>query len=123
MNDDTSMCERHEANYIQSGGYQNRDSHDSYSRQTHYDRPKSNNDSEITHRIDKRCRKDPPPPPARTEHVNVVFTVSGKSDDPPKIQNDPPPLIIVNNKFKDKPFKARGTCRGRKQKDTLRYEA
>ncbi|GJR56847.1 reverse transcriptase domain-containing protein [Tanacetum coccineum] len=29
MNDDTPMCERHEANYIQSEGYQNRDSHDS----------------------------------------------------------------------------------------------
>nr|GEU72771.1 reverse transcriptase domain-containing protein [Tanacetum cinerariifolium] len=27
----------------------------------------------------------PPPPPARTEHVNALFTGSGKFDDPPKI--------------------------------------
>ncbi|GJU99904.1 hypothetical protein Tco_1329175, partial [Tanacetum coccineum] len=39
-NDDTSMCERHEVNYIQSGGYRNQNSNDSY-----YD-PKSNNDYE-----------------------------------------------------------------------------
>ncbi|GJT78097.1 hypothetical protein Tco_1044822 [Tanacetum coccineum] len=38
MNDDTPMCERHEANYIQSEGYQNRNSHDSYSHQSHHDR-------------------------------------------------------------------------------------
>ncbi|GJY51337.1 reverse transcriptase domain-containing protein [Tanacetum coccineum] len=44
MNDDTPMCKCHEANYIQSEGYQNRDSHDSYSHQSLYD-PKSNNDS------------------------------------------------------------------------------
>ncbi|GJT04079.1 reverse transcriptase domain-containing protein [Tanacetum coccineum] len=37
MNDDTLMCERHEANYIQSEGYQNQNSHDSYSRQSDYD--------------------------------------------------------------------------------------
>ncbi|GJZ46512.1 hypothetical protein Tco_0594108 [Tanacetum coccineum] len=36
-NDDTPMCERHEPNSIQSGGYQNQDSYDSYSRQSHYD--------------------------------------------------------------------------------------
>ncbi|GKA55365.1 hypothetical protein Tco_0754314 [Tanacetum coccineum] len=41
---------------------------------------------------------DPPPPKAHTKQVNAVFTVSGKSDDPPKIQKDPPPPIIVNNK-------------------------
>ncbi|GKA91612.1 hypothetical protein Tco_0813537 [Tanacetum coccineum] len=29
MNDDMPMCERHEANYIQSEGYQNQNSHDS----------------------------------------------------------------------------------------------
>ncbi|GKB13488.1 hypothetical protein Tco_0847411 [Tanacetum coccineum] len=34
-NDDTPMCERHEVNYIQSEGYQNRDSHDSNSLQSH----------------------------------------------------------------------------------------
>ncbi|GJY44622.1 hypothetical protein Tco_0432835 [Tanacetum coccineum] len=37
MNDDTPMCERHEANYIQFEGYQNRNSHDSYSHQSHHD--------------------------------------------------------------------------------------
>ncbi|GKA93620.1 hypothetical protein Tco_0815606 [Tanacetum coccineum] len=36
------MCERHEANYIQSEGHQNRISHDSYSHQTYHD----HNDSE-----------------------------------------------------------------------------
>ncbi|GJS63843.1 hypothetical protein Tco_0678407 [Tanacetum coccineum] len=36
-NDDTPMCERHEANYIQFEGYQNRIPHDSYSRQSHHD--------------------------------------------------------------------------------------
>ncbi|GKB59361.1 hypothetical protein Tco_0915547 [Tanacetum coccineum] len=40
-------------------------------------------------------RTEPPPPPqAHTEQVNAVFTVSGKSDDPLKIQKDPPPPII-----------------------------
>ncbi|GKE40301.1 hypothetical protein Tco_1463706 [Tanacetum coccineum] len=37
-NDDMPMCERHEANYIQSEGYQNRNSQDSYSYQSHHDR-------------------------------------------------------------------------------------
>ncbi|GJX81529.1 hypothetical protein Tco_0331010 [Tanacetum coccineum] len=36
-NDDTPMCERHEANYIQSEGNQNRNSHDLFSRQSHND--------------------------------------------------------------------------------------
>ncbi|GKE16083.1 reverse transcriptase domain-containing protein, partial [Tanacetum coccineum] len=31
LNDDTQMCERHEANYIRSEGYQNQDSHNSFS--------------------------------------------------------------------------------------------
>ncbi|GKC42423.1 reverse transcriptase domain-containing protein [Tanacetum coccineum] len=34
MNDDTPMCERHEANYIQSRGYQNQDSYNLFSRQS-----------------------------------------------------------------------------------------
>ncbi|GKA16349.1 reverse transcriptase domain-containing protein [Tanacetum coccineum] len=42
LNDDTPMCEHHEANYIQSEGYHNRNYDDSYSYQSHYDR----NDSE-----------------------------------------------------------------------------
>ncbi|GJV88539.1 hypothetical protein Tco_1532477 [Tanacetum coccineum] len=37
LNDDRPMCERHEANYIQSEGHQNRISHDSYSHQTYHD--------------------------------------------------------------------------------------
>ncbi|GJS64828.1 hypothetical protein Tco_0679392 [Tanacetum coccineum] len=37
LNDDTPMCECHEANYIQSEGYHNRNSHDLFSRQSHYD--------------------------------------------------------------------------------------
>ncbi|GKA12080.1 reverse transcriptase domain-containing protein [Tanacetum coccineum] len=36
-NDDTPMCERHEANYIQSKDYQNQDSHDSFSHQSLHD--------------------------------------------------------------------------------------
>ncbi|GJZ00792.1 reverse transcriptase domain-containing protein [Tanacetum coccineum] len=37
LNDDTPMCERHEANDIQSEGYQNQNSHDSYSHQSYHD--------------------------------------------------------------------------------------
>ncbi|GJV05264.1 reverse transcriptase domain-containing protein [Tanacetum coccineum] len=36
-NDDMPMCERHEANYIQSEGYHNQNSHDLFSRQSYYD--------------------------------------------------------------------------------------
>ncbi|GKA08850.1 hypothetical protein Tco_0688181 [Tanacetum coccineum] len=52
-------------------------------------------------------RTEPPSPPqAHTEHVNAVFTGSVKSDDSLKIQTDPPPPIIANNKTKkDKPIK------------------
>ncbi|GKE65368.1 hypothetical protein Tco_1519529 [Tanacetum coccineum] len=42
MNDDTLMCERHEANYIQFEGYQNQNSQYSYSHQSLHD----SNDSE-----------------------------------------------------------------------------
>ncbi|GKC64083.1 hypothetical protein Tco_1096681, partial [Tanacetum coccineum] len=42
MNDDTPMCERHEVNYIQYEDYQNQNSQDLFSRQSHYD----HNDSE-----------------------------------------------------------------------------
>ncbi|GJX17304.1 hypothetical protein Tco_0218136 [Tanacetum coccineum] len=37
-------------------------------------------------------RTDPPPPQAQTEHVSVVYIGSGKSDDSPKNQKDPPPI-------------------------------
>ncbi|GJR03405.1 hypothetical protein Tco_0526389 [Tanacetum coccineum] len=40
-------------------------------------------------------RTDPPPPQAYTEHVNSVFTGSGKFDDSLANQKDPPPPIIV----------------------------
>ncbi|GJX74261.1 hypothetical protein Tco_0312856 [Tanacetum coccineum] len=46
MNDDTPMCERHEVNYIQLEGYQNQNSHDSYSLQSHYEQPQSKNNFE-----------------------------------------------------------------------------
>ncbi|GJT03211.1 hypothetical protein Tco_0824380 [Tanacetum coccineum] len=197
------MCEHHEVNYIQSEGYQNRDSHDSNSLQSHSEQPQSKNDPEkllielnndekndledfkrcirsmrtvhdklfdkddqskndleksITKFLDsqrisnmfvknnindiiikmkqnkKNCQtiytnmerkvdewpksqnvsseqtdrtESPPPPQAQTEQVNVVFTGSGKSNDSPKIQKDPPPPIIVNNKIKkDKHIKS-----------------
>ncbi|GKE01186.1 hypothetical protein Tco_1389169 [Tanacetum coccineum] len=37
LNDDTPMCERHEANYNQFEGYQNQNSHDSFSHQSLHD--------------------------------------------------------------------------------------
>nr|GEU90013.1 hypothetical protein [Tanacetum cinerariifolium] len=45
----------------------------------------------------KQTNWSEPPPPlqAHTEHVNAVFIESEKSDDSPKIQKDPPLLIIV----------------------------
>ncbi|GJT32640.1 hypothetical protein Tco_0923059 [Tanacetum coccineum] len=114
MNDDTPMCERHEANYIQSEGYHNQNSYDSFSHQSLYD-PNDPEKSLTELNIDvindledfKRCihewektqnfpleqtdRTNPPSPPqAHTEHVNVVFTGSGKSDDSLKNQKDPP---------------------------------
>ncbi|GJR54495.1 putative nucleotidyltransferase, ribonuclease H [Tanacetum coccineum] len=214
MNDDTPMCKRHEANYIQSEDYQNQDSHNLFSHQSLHDpndseksltelnddvrndledfkrrirsmrivhwklydsddrkttgvlpnkkyktvnqEPQAKTDLEksITKFLDgqritnmffknnvndmilkmkqneknfqikmmerkmdewsksqnisleKIDKTNPPPPQAQTEHVNVVFTEKGKSDDSPKIQKDPPPPIVVNNKIeKDKPIK------------------
>ncbi|GJR50679.1 reverse transcriptase domain-containing protein [Tanacetum coccineum] len=216
MNDDTPMCERHEANYIQSEGNKDRNSHDSFSHQSLHDpndseksltelnndvrndledfkrrirsmrtvhwklydsddrkttgvlpnkkskpinqEPQSKTDFEklmtkfldgqrvtnmffknnvndmilkmkqneknfqtkiknMERKIDEWSksqnvsskqtdRTDPPPPQAHTEHVNAVFTGSGKSDYSPKNLKDPPPSIIVNNKIKkDRPIK------------------
>ncbi|GKB07963.1 hypothetical protein Tco_0836247, partial [Tanacetum coccineum] len=52
--------------------------------------------------LEQTDRTEPPPhPQAQTEHVNAVFTGSGKSDDSLKIQKDPPPRIIIE----DKPIK------------------
>ncbi|GKE48774.1 hypothetical protein Tco_1480032 [Tanacetum coccineum] len=216
-NDDTPMCERHEVNYIQSEGYQNRNSHDSYFHQSHHDsnnsekslielnidvkndledfkrcmrsmrtvhykmferdngkttgvlpnkksrtvnqEPRSKTDFEksmtkflegqrasnmlyrksvndmilktnqneknfqtkiknMERKIDEWSksqnvsskqtdRTNPPPPPqAQIKHVNAVSTGSGKSNDSPKTQKDPPPPIIIYNKTeKDKPIK------------------
>ncbi|GJX35006.1 hypothetical protein Tco_0246563 [Tanacetum coccineum] len=193
MNDDTPMYERHEVNFIQSEVFQNQNSHDLYSHQSHHDPNDSeksltelNNDMKQDLEDFKRCmrskrtvhwrlfardddleksitkfldgqrvsnmfvnnnvndmiikmkqneknfqtkiknmerkldewsksqnvfseqmdRTDPPLPQAHTEHVNVVFTRSGKPDDSLETQKDPPPPIIVNNKIeKDRPFK------------------
>ncbi|GKD18998.1 hypothetical protein Tco_1208156, partial [Tanacetum coccineum] len=62
MNDDTSICKCHEANYIESKCYQDRDSHDSYSHQFHYDHNGSekslidlNNDVKNDLEYFKRC--------------------------------------------------------------------
>ncbi|GKD04866.1 reverse transcriptase domain-containing protein [Tanacetum coccineum] len=216
LNDDILLCERHEANYIQSEDYQNQDSHNSFSYQSHHDpndfkkslsklnndvkndledfkrrirsmrtvhwklfardegktigvlpnkesktvnqEPQSKTDFEklmtkfldcqrvtnmffknnvndmilkmkqneknfqtkiknMERKIDEWSksqnvssehtdRTDPPPPQAQTEQVSVVFTGSGRFDDSPKTQKDPPPPIIVDNKTeKDKPIK------------------
>nr|GEZ95569.1 copia protein [Tanacetum cinerariifolium] len=81
LNDDTSMCKRHEANYIKSEG----------------EWEKSQNiSSEQTDRTEQ-----PPPHQAHTEHANVVFTGSEKSDYSSKIPKDPPSPIIVDNKIKN----------------------
>ncbi|GKC75059.1 hypothetical protein Tco_1125833 [Tanacetum coccineum] len=50
-------------------------------------------------------RTEPHPSQAHTEHVNVVFTGSGKSDDSLKNQKDPPPITVNNKTEKDKPIK------------------
>ncbi|GKE69209.1 hypothetical protein Tco_1527281 [Tanacetum coccineum] len=127
LHDDTSMCERHEANYIQFEGYQNRNSYDSFSHQSLHDPNDSEkslielnndvrNDLEDFKRheweksqdlsLEQTNMTDSPPPQAHTEHVNVVFTGSGKSDDSLKTQKDSPPPIIIDNKIKkDRPIK------------------
>ncbi|GKC14082.1 hypothetical protein Tco_1010864 [Tanacetum coccineum] len=55
-NDDTPMCEHHEANFIRYEDHQNRISHDSYSHQSHHDR----NDSEKSlTELNNDVRNDP----------------------------------------------------------------
>ncbi|GJV63827.1 putative ribonuclease H-like domain-containing protein [Tanacetum coccineum] len=83
MNDDTPMCERHEANYIQSEGYQNRNSPDSHSNQSHHDRNDSeksltelNNDVRNDLEDFKRCIHS-----MRTVHWKLFARDDGKTTD------------------------------------------
>ncbi|GKA33622.1 hypothetical protein Tco_0720051 [Tanacetum coccineum] len=80
-NDDTLLCERHEANYIQSEEYQNQDSHDSYSHQTYHDRndsekslTKLNNDVRNNLEDFKRCIHS-----MRTVHWKLFARDDGKT--------------------------------------------
>nr|GEU51153.1 hypothetical protein [Tanacetum cinerariifolium] len=64
MNDDMAVCKRHEANYVQSEGYQNQNSHNSYSHQSHHDLDdfeksltKLNNDVKNDLKDFKRCMR------------------------------------------------------------------
>ncbi|GJU26005.1 hypothetical protein Tco_1164626 [Tanacetum coccineum] len=82
-NDDMPMCERHEANYIQSEEYQNQDSHDSYSHQTYHDRNDSeksltelNNDVRNDLEDFKRCIHS-----MRTVHWKLFARDDGKTTD------------------------------------------
>ncbi|GJT03324.1 hypothetical protein Tco_0824493 [Tanacetum coccineum] len=81
LNDDTPMCERHEANYIQSEGHQNRISHDSYSHQSHHDRndfekslTELNNDVRNDLKDFKRCIHS-----MRTVHWKLFARDNGKT--------------------------------------------
>ncbi|GJX76233.1 reverse transcriptase domain-containing protein [Tanacetum coccineum] len=81
MNDDTPMCERHEANYIQSEGHQNRISHDSYSHQTYHDRNHSEKSlTELNNKVKndleafKRCIRS-----MRTVHDKLYDRDDGKT--------------------------------------------
>ncbi|GJY44072.1 hypothetical protein Tco_0432285 [Tanacetum coccineum] len=75
------MCERHEANYIQSEDYQNQNSHDSYSHQSYHD-PKDfeksltelNNDVKNDLEDFKRCTRS-----MRTVHDKLFDRVDGKT--------------------------------------------
>ncbi|GJW11349.1 hypothetical protein Tco_1577176 [Tanacetum coccineum] len=61
---------------------------------------------------DKIRMADPPPPQAQTEQVNAVFTGSGKSDDTPKFQKDPPPPMIVLGMCRERSFPTPVHCFG-----------
>ncbi|GJZ93916.1 hypothetical protein Tco_0666119, partial [Tanacetum coccineum] len=83
MNDDTPMCERHEANYIQSEGYQNQNSHDlspipSEQTQTNNDSKKSltklNNDVKNDLKHFKICIRS-----MRTVHDKIFDRDDGKT--------------------------------------------
>nr|GEY97830.1 hypothetical protein [Tanacetum cinerariifolium] len=92
------------ANSIQYEGYLNPDSHDSYFHQSNYDRTdfeksltELNNDVRSDLEDFKRCVCS-----MRTVHWKLFCQRggSGKSDDPPKTQKDPPLCILVKNKSK-----------------------
>ncbi|GJR97084.1 reverse transcriptase domain-containing protein [Tanacetum coccineum] len=81
LNDDTPMCERHEANDIQSEGYQNQNSHDSYSHQSYHDPNDSeksltelNNDVKNDLEDFKRCIRS-----MRTIHDKLFDRDDGKT--------------------------------------------
>ncbi|GJZ20280.1 hypothetical protein Tco_0556870 [Tanacetum coccineum] len=81
MNNDTPMCERHEANYIQFEGYHNRNSYDSFSHQSlhdHNDSEKSltelNNDVKNDLEDFKRCVRS-----MRTVHDKLLDRDDGKT--------------------------------------------
>ncbi|GJY75362.1 hypothetical protein Tco_0480478 [Tanacetum coccineum] len=77
-------------------------------------------------------RTDPPPPQAHTEQVNVVFTRSGNLF--PFLEhcigiklyecagNSVAPELVLDHHLLDR-SEVDGTCRGRKQKNTRRFEA
>ncbi|GKE70694.1 hypothetical protein Tco_1528766, partial [Tanacetum coccineum] len=82
-NDDTPMCERHEANYIRSEDYQNRNSYDSFSRQSLQDPNDSekslkelNNDVRNDLEDFKRCVRS-----MRTVHWKLFSRDDGKATD------------------------------------------
>ncbi|GJV84439.1 hypothetical protein Tco_1524337 [Tanacetum coccineum] len=81
LNNDTPMCERHGANYIQSEGNKDRNSHDSHSHQSHHDRNDSeksltelNNDVRNDLEDFKRCIRS-----MRTVHWKLFAKDDGKT--------------------------------------------
>ncbi|GKC99686.1 hypothetical protein Tco_1169961, partial [Tanacetum coccineum] len=81
MKDDTPMCERHKVNFIQSKSYQNQNSHDSYSHQSHHDPNDSerlltelNNDVKQDLKDFKRCMHS-----KRTVHWRLFAKDDGKT--------------------------------------------
>ncbi|GKB46330.1 reverse transcriptase domain-containing protein [Tanacetum coccineum] len=81
LNDDMPMCERHEANFIQSEGNKDRNSQDSYSYQSHHDPNDSeksltelNNDVKNDLKDFKRCVRN-----MRTVHWKLFAEDDGKT--------------------------------------------
>ncbi|GJU70959.1 FAR1-related sequence 5-like protein [Tanacetum coccineum] len=80
MNDDTPMCECHEANYIQSEGYHNRNSYDSFSHQSLHDHDSEKSLTELNNGVKndledfKRCIRS-----MRTVHWKLFVKDDGKT--------------------------------------------